>query len=265
MDNNSSNMALAAANLEPLRLAINELEVGQEPPKDFPNRAEILMMSSQTQKVNPKEEQKQRFHNMKFLAEAVGTTNEKAIVGPGLCVFTYPSVEGQGSLLCCLSKNMPTASPLHLCTDEVDFFRDPIENLNRVEDRRSQVNALESAEELKIITEAEAIMASRHISAYRAALKICQHRGLYNSSQSSNMGLLSLLNSDTEKCQTKARTILERFNHVYRGDVGYDVFAHAISFYHTYLPEFPPAFEEDCHLDWFIMVSPYISLKQPQS
>jgi hypothetical protein len=35
-------MALAAVNLEHLRLAINELKVGQEPPKDFPRRPEVL-------------------------------------------------------------------------------------------------------------------------------------------------------------------------------------------------------------------------------
>jgi hypothetical protein len=36
-------MALAAANLEHLRLAINELKVGQEPPNDFPRRPEVLI------------------------------------------------------------------------------------------------------------------------------------------------------------------------------------------------------------------------------
>jgi hypothetical protein len=42
-DNDNNNMALAVANLEHLRLAINELKVGQEPPKDFPRRPEVLI------------------------------------------------------------------------------------------------------------------------------------------------------------------------------------------------------------------------------
>jgi hypothetical protein len=258
-------MALAAARLEHFRVAINELKVGQEPPKDFPRRPKIQVTFPQRPNGNPKQEHNQRFHNAKFLAEVVGTTKETSTVGSGLCVFTYPSVKGRGRSLYCLSNNAPGAPYFRLCTAEVDFFRDPIRDLDRVEDRRNQAIALESAEELKIITKAEAIMASRHVSAYRAALGICQQKGLYSSSQSSNMGLLSHTSNDDERCRTKALTILEAFNHRYHGDVRYDVFAHAISFYYTHWPEFPAAFEKDFHLDWFIMVSLQTSLTKPLS
>ncbi|KAH0366646.1 hypothetical protein KCU65_g5166, partial [Aureobasidium melanogenum] len=231
-------MAAAAAEAQRLREAINNLQVGSKPPRNFPGSLSAPTLPSS---ITLDERQKQRFIRNKFLAEVAGVTTAGAIVG-GCQVVIAKAGETEVNFYC-LSEG-PERMLEMVDRDHVTFIHQDT-NL-RAWDRLSQVNALTSAETAGLITHAEADMAARHIGAYKAALRVCQRNGLYESDQISST-LKSVI------ARTDADSLLQRFNDHYDADVGRDVFAHAISFYNTHRLEFPQQFDEDQHMDWFIV------------
>jgi hypothetical protein len=237
-------MAAAAAEAaQRLREAVNDLVVGRSPPSDFPGR--LATAPAPTPYIDLDEIQKQRFFRNKFLAEFAGLTTADAIVGNGQVVII--KVVSHGTNFYCLSegteKQLDMVDQDHVSIIDWDVH-------SRAWDRFAQVNALTSAETKGYITHAEADMAARHFSAHKAALRVCQEHRLYY-----NEDLSSALTPGAMAAREEANNLLDRFNERYEAQMGKDVFAHALSFYNTHRLEFPQEFDEDQHIDWFIVVS----------
>ncbi|KAK6007221.1 hypothetical protein QM012_006229 [Aureobasidium pullulans] len=233
-------MAAVAAEAQRLRDAIHNLEVGRRPPRDFPGRLSAPVPPSP---ITLNERQNQRFTRNKFLAEVAGVTTADAVVGSGRAVIARAGSTEVNFY--CLSEG--TEGVLEAVDQDHIAFSHQDTNL-RAWNRLSQVNALTSAEADGLITHAEADMAARHIGAYKAALRICQQNDRYRSG-----GMISALTLEAVDAREHAHQLLLEFNDMYQAELEKDVFAHAISFYNTHRLEFPQEFDEDQHMDWFIV------------